>query len=179
MKQVESSSSTSWDAYSIMAHEIGHHLAGHTLKSGGSRPPTELEADYFSGGVLARMGATLNQSIAATSRLASPTGSSTHPARDKRIDAITKGWRQAKSQLGSGNQQPNTGQTTRTSRQPIEPRTPQAPYPPPVTQTLPQAASVCVVGRGPGEYCQMGIRIPIGSPCTCFTAYGTFSGIAQ
>lgn len=80
MKQVESSSSTSWDAYSIMAHEIGHHLAGHTLKSGGSRPPTELEADYFSGGVLARMGATLNQSIAATSRLASPTGSSTHPS---------------------------------------------------------------------------------------------------
>ena len=28
-----------------VAHEIGHHLQGHTIQRGGSRPPIELEAD--------------------------------------------------------------------------------------------------------------------------------------
>ncbi|NIP38281.1 MAG: hypothetical protein GWO07_03660 [Candidatus Dadabacteria bacterium] len=178
MRQVETSSSTSWEAYSIMAHEIGHHLAGHTLESGGSRPPTELEADYFSGGVLARMNATLQQSIAAMSKLASPTGSNTHPPRDKRIDAITRGWKQARSQMGKGSQRT---ETTQTQTQPQIPQPQSQPYPgpEPIQQPIPQAASVCVVGMGPGEYCAMRMRIPIGSPCTCFTAYGTFSGIAQ
>ena len=47
-----------WAPVSIMAHEIGHHLSGHTITSGGSRPAIELEADKFSGYVLYRMGAT-------------------------------------------------------------------------------------------------------------------------
>jgi hypothetical protein len=34
-----------WAPVSIMAHEIGHHLSGHTIQPGGSQPPTELEAD--------------------------------------------------------------------------------------------------------------------------------------
>lgn len=35
--------------WSIHAHEIGHHLSGHTLTSGGDRHQQELEADEFSG----------------------------------------------------------------------------------------------------------------------------------
>ena len=49
--------STTWAPMSIMAHEIGHHLSGHTMVPGGSQPPTELEADKFSGFVLYKMGA--------------------------------------------------------------------------------------------------------------------------
>ena len=48
-----------WSGTSILAHEIGHHLSGHTLLPGGSKPPIELEADKFSGFVLFKMGATL------------------------------------------------------------------------------------------------------------------------
>ncbi|MFL9845731.1 M48 family metalloprotease [Flavobacterium rhizosphaerae] len=59
MNQINKASGTNWAAISILAHEIGHHLNGHTLDNVGSRPQTELEADEFSGFVLRKMGATL------------------------------------------------------------------------------------------------------------------------
>jgi hypothetical protein len=49
-----------WASVSILAHEIGHHLNGHSLMPGGSRPSLELEADKFSGFVLATLGANLD-----------------------------------------------------------------------------------------------------------------------
>ncbi|MDP6653123.1 MAG: hypothetical protein QGF90_13625 [Gammaproteobacteria bacterium] len=58
-----------WAALSILAHEVGHHLQGHTLLPGGSRPPIELEADQYSGFVLERMGASLDQAQAAMKSL--------------------------------------------------------------------------------------------------------------
>lgn len=87
-------SGTRWAAISIIAHEVGHHLNGHTLQ-GGSRPDRELEADSFSGFILQRLGASLEQSKAAMSRIASPFGSSTHPARPARLTAIEHGWKKA------------------------------------------------------------------------------------
>lgn len=60
MMRVRKSTSTDWAAISIMAHEIGHHLQGHTLLAGGSRPSIELEADKYSGFVLYNMGATID-----------------------------------------------------------------------------------------------------------------------
>jgi len=56
---------TPWAAISVLAHEIGHHLGGHTLDDRSSRPHTELEADQFSGFVLARLGASLDEAQAA------------------------------------------------------------------------------------------------------------------
>ena len=52
MLRVKKVTNTDWSAISIMAHEIGHHLQGHTLLLGGSRPNIELEADKYSGFVL-------------------------------------------------------------------------------------------------------------------------------
>ncbi len=40
---------TDWAGISILAHEMGHHPNGHTLRPGGSQPVDELEADEFSG----------------------------------------------------------------------------------------------------------------------------------
>src|SRR5687768_14121589 len=40
---VRQTTGTEWAAISIMAHEVAHHLNGHTLRNDGSRPPTELE----------------------------------------------------------------------------------------------------------------------------------------
>lgn len=40
------------ESYLIMAHEIGHHFCGHTLKTYEGRPQEkELEADRFAGGI--------------------------------------------------------------------------------------------------------------------------------
>lgn len=84
-----------WAPVSIMAHEIGHHLSGHTLMPGGSRPPIELEADKFSGFVLYKMGASMADAQKAIEMLAPMQDGPTHPGRPKRIVAIQQGWKQA------------------------------------------------------------------------------------
>lgn len=95
MRDTRRRANSPWAAISIMAHEVGHHLNGHTLERGGSRPPIELEADYFSGYVTQRMGADLDEARLAMSLLASETGSTTHPAKHDRLAAITNGWTRA------------------------------------------------------------------------------------
>ncbi len=87
-----------WAPISIMAHEIGHHLSGHTIQPGGSQPPTELEADKFSGYVLYKMGAMLADAQKAMNTLVPETDGRTHPGRGKRVRAIEEGWKQACSQ---------------------------------------------------------------------------------
>lgn len=98
MRRVKNDTKTDWAAISIMAHEIGHHLNGHTLVPGGSRPKMELEADNFSGFVLYKMGATLNEAETAMNTYASEKGSATHPAKRSRLAAIEAGWTKAKDQ---------------------------------------------------------------------------------
>ncbi|CAN5876439.1 hypothetical protein BH24BAC1_BH24BAC1_11240 [soil metagenome] len=86
---------TDWAGISILAHEIGHHLNGHTLDRGGSNPADELEADEFSGFVLRKMGASVEEAVAAMRLISDEEGSSTHPGRSPRLAAITKGWNDA------------------------------------------------------------------------------------
>ena len=88
-----------WAATAILAHEIGHHLQGHTLESVGSRPKTELEADRFSGYVMARMGAGLDDSTAPIKKIANEDGSESHPPRYARVAAITDGWQRARAHM--------------------------------------------------------------------------------
>lgn len=82
-----------WAAISVLAHEIGHHLNGHTVSGQGSQPTVELEADEFSGFVLRKMGASLQDAQAAMKLLASQTASRTHPAQYDRLAYIERGWR--------------------------------------------------------------------------------------
>jgi hypothetical protein len=98
MQSVRNAAGYDWTSYSILAHEIGHHLNGHTLQAGGSRPNIELEADEFSGFVLNKMGASLPEAQAAMRIIANPHGSSTHPGKNLRLKAIEKGWLKAKDQ---------------------------------------------------------------------------------
>ncbi|HEY1114199.1 MAG TPA: M48 family metalloprotease [Chitinophagaceae bacterium] len=88
-----------WAAVSVLAHEIGHHLNGHTVTSGGSQPAIELEADEFSGFVLRKMGASLADAQAAMRVLAAQTASRTHPAQHDRLAYIARGWQTADDQL--------------------------------------------------------------------------------
>jgi len=91
---------TDWAGISILAHEMGHHLNGHTLRGGGSQPADELEADEFSGFVLRKLGASLAQAQAAMATVPDnqdPT--STHPSRAPRLTAISQGWQRANGQI--------------------------------------------------------------------------------
>ncbi len=90
---------TQWAAISVLAHEIGHHLNGHTVMATGSQPAMELQADEFSGYVLRKMGATLEQSEAAMKTLATTNATTTHPAQYDRLASIEKGWQHADDQL--------------------------------------------------------------------------------
>jgi hypothetical protein len=95
MSNIIASTGNRWAAVSIMAHEIGHHLSGHTLDAESSKPATELEADEFSGFVLQKMGASLADAQAAMAAIASLKGSHTHPPKSQRLSAIASGWSKA------------------------------------------------------------------------------------
>ena len=90
---------TDWAGISILAHEMGHHLNGHTLRTGGSQPTDELEADEFSGFVLRKLGASLAQAQAAMASVDDSGGSATHPGRSPRLTAIGEGWQRANGQI--------------------------------------------------------------------------------
>src|SRR4030095_1270587 len=90
-----------WAAVSVLAHEIGHHLNGHTLDGFGSLPAKELEADEFSGFVLRRMGATLEEAQAAMKLAGNRKPSTTHPPQADRLYAIAKGLNAADPSLGN------------------------------------------------------------------------------
>jgi hypothetical protein len=90
---------TDWAGISILAHEMGHHLNGHTLRAGGSQPEDEMEADEFSGFVLRRLGASLAQAQAAMATASPDAGSATHPGRAPRLAAIGRGWGRANTQI--------------------------------------------------------------------------------
>jgi len=89
-----------WTKTSILAHEIGHHLSGHTLRISESleqQKIKELEADEFSGFILFKLGATLQQAQAAMNLVATEgsDANSTHPAKSKRLLAIKNGYENA------------------------------------------------------------------------------------
>lgn len=88
-----------WASLSILAHEVGHHLNGHSLKSGGSRPDLEIQADKFSGFILAKLGASLQEAQSAINAVVmSEIGSATHPGKSARLAAIANGWYQNTSE---------------------------------------------------------------------------------
>lgn len=87
-----------WSSISILAHEIGHHLSGHTLNNNISNHDIELQADKFSGFVLYKMGATQEQATNAMSLLGSDVDSESHPNKRRRIQSILDGWNEASNQ---------------------------------------------------------------------------------
>ena len=99
LNSVNRAGHTDWAGISILAHEMGHHLNGHTLRTGGSQPADELEADEFSGFVLRKLGASLAQAQAAMATVADDGGSASHPGRAPRLVAIGQGWQRANGQI--------------------------------------------------------------------------------
>jgi hypothetical protein len=101
IKQVKNAVKTDWGGMSIIAHEVGHHLNGHTLLGSGSTPSIELEADEFAGFVLRRLGASLTESQVAMRLISDVKASRTHPDRSSRLASIETGWNRANAQIAS------------------------------------------------------------------------------
>jgi hypothetical protein len=116
LENLDTYAATKWASISVLAHEMGHHYYNHVIKNQGSTIPGEIEADKFSGYVMHRLGATLEQSKAAMEKIGSDRASATHPAKQNRLAAIEEGWNMAKAQLGNntsggGNSGGNQGGT--------------------------------------------------------------------
>jgi hypothetical protein len=84
-----------WAVMALLAHEVGHHLNGHTILKTGSKPELELEADQFAGFVLHKLGASLVQAQEVMKYIAKTETSKTHPGRNLRMEAIQAGWNKA------------------------------------------------------------------------------------
>lgn len=98
LQYTDSNSNSYWTSMSILAHEIGHHLSGHTLKNDDDKLKNELQADKFSGFILFKLGASLKQAQTAINQLGTEEDSDTHPSKYKRMDIIKQGWEEASIQ---------------------------------------------------------------------------------
>ncbi|AEI51479.1 MORN repeat-containing protein [Runella slithyformis DSM 19594] len=158
MKRVENATNTDWSAISIVAHEIGHHLQGHTIDGKGSRPQKELEADRFSGFVMQRMGASLDEALVAIKTLGDDKPTYSHPAKATRVEAIRQGWADAAGILSSTKKPASSGpQLTARPPQSTVPATPTRPVTVQPTQDEPEDDNVgCVAGN-----CDNGLGIYI------------------
>ena len=100
-----------WSNLFILAHEVGHHVNGHTRdfalidsdfneESLFDKRQDELEADQFAGFILAKLGASLDETTKAIELISSNSDDtfSTHPNKAKRLNAIRLGYFKANPQ---------------------------------------------------------------------------------
>ena len=101
-----SQNTNDWSSLFILAHEVGHHINGHSLDillyaSDAVDIPTlekkrkqELEADEFAAFVLAKLGANLSQLNNVIALISNNTDDtySTHPKRSKRLLSVRNGF---------------------------------------------------------------------------------------
>jgi hypothetical protein len=93
MQEMRQATGSAWAALSVMAHEIGHHLNNHPLTANRD-PKFEIDADYYSGFIMQRLGASLADAQAAVNYLPA-SNAKTHPAKHDRLAAIANGWTKA------------------------------------------------------------------------------------
>jgi hypothetical protein len=97
LRNLVSEGGNHWASMSIFAHEVLHHLDQHTHIRNANmekRRQMELEADAWSGRILAMLGATLEDAQAAVKSLnyTYDENFSTHPSKEQRLDAIATGY---------------------------------------------------------------------------------------
>ena len=92
MLRVKDRTKSDWGSVSVLAHEIGHHLSGHTLIKHKRSLQEELDADKFSGFILYKMGATLEEAKSTINNMELNSNPVTHPPKTERLIAITLGW---------------------------------------------------------------------------------------
>ena len=96
-----------WSGKFILAHEVGHHINGHTRdfliaslvegQTNEKQREEELEADEFAGFIVAKLGASYSQASEIMDVISSEKDDkySTHPNKYKRLEAIKRGFDKA------------------------------------------------------------------------------------
>ena len=99
-----SSRTNDWSNLTILAHEVGHHLNGHSIdlsmakivepKSLAEKRKQELEADEFAGFIMAKLGAPLSSVLSSISLITTDDDDtfSTHPKRSRRLERLKSGY---------------------------------------------------------------------------------------
>ena len=99
-----SSRTNDWSNLTILAHEVGHHLNGHSIdlsmakivepKSLAEKRKQELEADEFAGFIMAKLGAPLSSVLSSISLITTDDDDtySTHPKRSRRLERLRFGF---------------------------------------------------------------------------------------
>lgn len=147
MQKVKAKTAEHWTLVSILAHEVGHHLAFHTELEGRYHE-FELEADYFSGFVLRRLGASMDQAQAAMKTISPAEASLTHPGLNQRLQAITIGWTDGGSSEPPRGLKNSSNSVTETAL--VKPQVPSAPS---AKSVAPSASRMAlVVGNGAYQY---------------------------
>ena len=95
IEKMNDATNTDYTELAILAHEIGHHLSGHTITEPKNRHEEELEADKFAGFILHQLGASVETAKNVFSYFPEK-GSKTHPPKAARVAAITNGWYDSK-----------------------------------------------------------------------------------
>lgn len=90
LSRVNKVAGTNWAAISIIAHEIGHHIAGFSRRS--TQPESELDADYWSGYALGKLGAGKEASVKCIMKFGTENDTDSHPNKYSRATAIKSGW---------------------------------------------------------------------------------------
>lgn len=89
-------SNNEWEVIGLLAHEIGHHVLGHTLTCTGSNHQAEIEADGFAGRTMFWLGASVEEAQSLWWTMPD-VESDTHPRRSVRLEAVAQGWRAAEA----------------------------------------------------------------------------------
>jgi hypothetical protein len=79
---------TEWSAISVIAHEVGHHIAGFSA----NKHRGELNADYWSGQSLRRLGSARDAATSAILAFGTDLDTPSHPNKSRRAAAIERGW---------------------------------------------------------------------------------------
>jgi hypothetical protein len=115
MDELSRAVGTEWSYKAVLAHELGHHMNFHVgVKSTADSWKQELEADYFMGFAMAKMGATLEQAQSAMKGLELMYGGSaskTHPASKDRLASTKTGYCNAKGGCLSSDPAPTPSPT--------------------------------------------------------------------
>ncbi|MFM9938272.1 MAG: NADase-type glycan-binding domain-containing protein [Hyphomicrobiaceae bacterium] len=192
MQKLKQKTTDQWTQVSILAHEVGHHLAFHTEIAGNDHK-FELEADYFSGFVMRRLGATLDQAHAAIRAISPQVATASHPGLDQRLQIITIGWTDGGSQGAPRGLKPSdvpppgvakaAPPPSQTAPAPPPASSTPAPRPPPTTATVearpagpPIGGAAACADNGPIKYCVSSVLPTSGVNTGPYGPRGLFDG---
>ena len=117
--------SNNWGNLFILAHEVGHHINGHSVdiilyaadivepKTLEQKRQQELEADEFAGFILAKLGGDISEAnkIILKATTNDDDSYSTHPSGDKRLNAIKIGYNKGLGNKTTVYEAPKAAQT--------------------------------------------------------------------